>query len=84
MCLVLDAAAKPPSGMLRGATWWMGDYSECLSLTGTANNSQQLAPFSTAYCSLSFGNASHRNNQVRNALMTTADMTCVVDDDVRP
>jgi hypothetical protein len=68
-CLVLDAAAKPPSGLLRGATWWVGGYSECLSLSGRTNSSQQLAPFGTAYCSLSFGNASRQSTVVCNLLL---------------
>jgi hypothetical protein len=67
-CLVLDATAKPPSGLLRGASWWIGEHKECLSLTGRINNTQQLAPFSTSYCSMSFGNASHQTTAVRNFL----------------
>jgi Nose resistant-to-fluoxetine protein, N-terminal domain len=65
-CLVLDATGKPSSGLLRGATWWMGDYDECLSIKGGVNGSQQSAPFKTAYCSLSFGNASHQATPVCN------------------
>ena len=54
MLAVLDASGKPPSGILRGNLWWLGEYEECLE-----SEALQSAPFSTAYCSLSIGNESH-------------------------
>ena len=49
---IIDAWGKPlPSGVLKGNTFWVGDYDECLKpLYTLANKSYVLQPINTQYC----------------------------------
>ena len=51
---VLDAWGKPlPSGLLKGNTFWLGDYNECINkLYQPQNKSFVSQPFNTQYCTL--------------------------------
>ncbi|CAF2710964.1 unnamed protein product [Rotaria sp. Silwood2] len=51
---VLDAWGKPlPSGLLKGNTYWVGDYDECIQPMYLPNNKTFLSqPFNTQYCTL--------------------------------
>jgi len=50
----IDAWAKPlPSGILKGNTYWVGDYDECLKPYYLSANKTFLSqPVQTQYCSL--------------------------------
>jgi hypothetical protein len=47
-----DAWGKPiPSGILKGNTYWVGDYDECLHPMYVTNNKTFVSqPFDTQYC----------------------------------
>ncbi|CAF4855020.1 unnamed protein product [Rotaria sp. Silwood1] len=51
---VLDAWGKPlPSGLLKGNTYWVGNYDECIQPMYLPNNKTFLSqPFDTQYCTL--------------------------------
>ncbi|CAF5177198.1 unnamed protein product, partial [Rotaria sp. Silwood1] len=51
---VLDAWGKPlPSGLLKGNTYWVGNYDECIQPMYSPNNKTFLSqPFDTQYCTL--------------------------------
>ena len=48
----IDAWGKPlPSGVLKGNTFWIGNYDECLQPLYQTNNKTYLSqPFETQYC----------------------------------
>ena len=48
----IDAWGKPlPSGVLKGNTFWVGNYDECLQPLYQTNNKTYLSqPFDTQYC----------------------------------
>jgi hypothetical protein len=49
---VLDAWGKPlPSGLLKGNTFWIGNYDECVNPLYQLNNKSFVQqPFDTQYC----------------------------------
>lgn len=53
---VFDAWGKPiPSGILKGNTYWVGSYDECLQpMYITSNKSFVSQPYDTQYCKLIF------------------------------
>ena len=56
---VVDAAGKPPSGFLQGASTWPGSYSECLGIS--VGGSVQNDSFTGRYCWMSVSNGVHKS-----------------------
>jgi len=54
---VVDAAGKPPSGLLDFKLTWLGDWEECGAVVPVANYTDTglpYRPFDTQYCTARF------------------------------
>jgi len=53
---VIDAAGKPPSGIMSLKAKWLGDWEQCQTIVPLTEDDMglQYSPFGTKYCLASF------------------------------